>query len=626
MLHHRLPYRPDWDGLRAIAIVGVIFCHAGFGLPGGFIGVDLFFVLSGFLIAKLIFKDMEEEKFSFIGFWERRLRRILPALVAVTLSTMVAGYYIMAPEAYRALGQSAMALTGMASNFYFWWDTGYFSDEADFKPLLHTWSLGVEEQFYFLIALVFLLLARSGQMKRAAWWIGGLSAFSLLCSIIGVAQEQEWAFFLLPARFWELGAGTLLAMVKPARLPRFAYELMSFVGLATILLCSVLYSSDLPFPGLAALPPVLGMILLLWPKTEGAPASLIQQLLALPPIAFLGKISYPLYLWHWPLIAFQNYWSFDPPEASARIQPMLLCLLLSVLTYFLIEFPFRSRLILRAPRNLLRVSGAMGVAVIVLGFVLMGYQKWKSDAPTDPDLIQATTKRPEHYLISRNPGLEVDDPVKFGDENASPQILLWGDSHAMAVLPAIESLCEINGTAALAATRFMTPPISEHQGHDGDTFNRSVMEFLETHTIKTVILAGHWSNYLDRTSEAESLLETVDKLQSMGIRVFFLKDVPDFRYHVPRIMTMNTTRKFDMRRLGVTRSEYEQANVGQEEILPELERRGVVVLNPTRFFAWDEDPDVFLPFDSAGVLYRDADHLSVHGALAIKDVFEPVFE
>jgi len=625
MSSHRLPYRPDWDGLRAIAILLVVLCHAELCCPGGFIGVDMFFVLSGFLISKLILKDLEQGTFSIVQFCERRFRRIVPALVVVTFSTLIAGLQIMSPEAYYDLGQSALSVVGMVSNFYFWWDTGYFAEDAEYKPLLHTWSLGIEEQFYFLIAIGFLLLAKFGRVKQFGWWVALASIGSLGISIFSASHGAASAFFLLPSRFWELGAGSLLALVPAFGLPRLVREVLGVTGLIILLWCGVNYDGQMAFPGWAAIPPVVATVLLLCPRKEEAGPTVIQQILAMPPLVFLGKISYPLYLWHWPLMAFLNYRSFEPASAEERLGVLALSLCLSIFTYFVVEIPFRSGLIFGQTGRFLRLAPIMGLLLLSAGWFLVEDAKGKMDGGLEWDIILATTRREEKYMPCHNPGQDIATMPKYGDENAQPKIVLWGDSHAMAVLPAIESLCESKGTAVLAATRFLTPPLKDFQSSE-DTFNQLVLEYLQTNTIHTVILGGHWSSYLDSETQQTSLLETVDTLQALGIRVAFLKDVPEFNYHVPRIMALNTTRKFDVNRLGVTRAHYKSANFYCEGVIPELEKRGVIILDPIRYFESDENRDLLLPFDETGVFYRDADHLSTHGAMTIKDIFAPVFE
>lgn len=625
---HRLPYRPDWDGLRAVAILSVLLCHAGLGFPGGFVGVDLFFVLSGFLITRLILKDLDQGSFSLAAFGERRLRRILPALGLVTVFTLVAGYLFMAPAANHALGQSAIALFALVPNFYFWWQTGYFSEEAASKPLLHTWSLGVEEQFYLFVAVLFLVLQRYQKVQQARWWLGGLAVCSFGLGLVMVSKNPSAGFFLLPSRAWELCAGSLLVFLPTlsATIPRILREVLSLVGFGMILFCSILYDQNTPFPGLAALVPVIGTILLLW-TGEGIGQSLVHRLLSLPWMVLIGRISYPLYLWHWPILALVNYSSFDPPSPMGRLGLLGLSFFLSLLTYYFLELPIRSRRLLPRPITFIGYSGAMGVVVLLAVVILSPYSGVGSDFSPDENGIKQTALRDEKYLPNVDGNGELEGNLKkYGAVGASPEILIWGDSHAMAVLPAIESLCDENNMSALAATRYLTPPLGNYPPDDETRFNNKVLEYLKIHPMRAVILAGRWNSYLTDGALQDQLLETVDQIQAMGIKVFFLKDVPHFSYHVPRIIALNTTRKFEIHRLGVSRIEYETMNPYYESIVPELDNRGVQILDPAPYFAQGEDHDLFLPFDANGIFYRDSDHLTTHGALAIKRVFSPVFE
>ncbi len=625
---HRLPYRPDWDGLRAIAILSVLFCHAELGFTGGFVGVDLFFVLSGFLITKLIQKDLDQGRFSLGLFIERRFRRILPALGLVTVFTLVAGFLIMGPSANHALTQSAVALATFVPNFYFWWQTGYFSEEAASKPLLHTWSLGVEEQFYLLIALLFLLLQRFHRVKQAKWWLGGLAVGSFAFSLVMVANQPATAFFLLPFRAWELCAGCLLAFAPTLspKVPRLVREILSLVGFGMLIFCSILYDKETPFPGLAALCPVIGTLLLLW-TGDGLGKTLVHRLLSLPWMAFIGRISYPLYLWHWPILALVSYSSFDPPSPIWRLGLLGLSFFLSLLTYYCLELPIRTRRILPRPKQFLSYSGSFAMVFLLAIAILSPVFGEGNDFSPDENGIKQTALREEKYLPNFEGSGDLEGHLqKYGAVGASPEILIWGDSHAMAVLPAIESLCDENNMSALAATRFLTPPLGNYPPDDQTRFNNKVLEYLKTHPMRSVILAGRWNSYLADGTLKDQLLETVDQIQSLGIKVFFLKDVPQFSYHVPRILALNTLRKFEIHRLGVSRLEYENMNPYFESIVTDLDSRGVRVLDPVPYFIQGQDPNLLLPFDANGIFYRDTDHLTTHGALAIKRVFAPVFE
>src|SRR3954464_14933807 len=205
-------YRPDIDGLRALAVLPVLLFHADLACPGGYVGVDVFFVISGYLITSLILKDLDRGTFSLADFWMRRIRRILPALVAVTMVTALAGWFLLIPSAYASLGKSIVGLALLVSNMQFWRETGYFTATAEEKPLLHTWSLAVEEQFYLFVPVLLLMLARVLRLRRAFWLIALAAVASLGLSIYGTKWYAAATFYLLPTRAWELFVGSLLAI------------------------------------------------------------------------------------------------------------------------------------------------------------------------------------------------------------------------------------------------------------------------------------------------------------------------------------------------------------------------------------------------------------------------------
>ena len=279
---HKIAYRPDIDGLRAIAVLGVVFFHAGLGFPGGYAGVDVFFVISGFLITSLILKELRQGTFSLLGFWERRARRILPALTVVVVAILIAGWFFLLPADYEVLGKQIVALAALSSNIKFWWETGYFATSAEEKPLLHTWSLSLEEQFYLLIPLLLWFLFR---LRKSSWvapvlFLGAIASFTL--SVIGSYRAPSATFFLLPTRAWELAAGSLLAFVQPIPQPRLR-TLIAWLGLAAILGPLFFYAPGIRFPGLTALPPVAGAALLIWsglrpPSSDLRPPSSVLRL------------------------------------------------------------------------------------------------------------------------------------------------------------------------------------------------------------------------------------------------------------------------------------------------------------------------------------------------------------
>jgi len=623
----RLPYRADWDGLRGIAILLVLACHTEILFWGGFIGVDLFFVLSGFLITRLILNDLEQGSFSPTHFWERRLRRIFPALAVVLIATLALGQRFLASDAYGDLGWSALSVVGMVASIHFWRDTGYFSDAAEFKPLLHTWSLANEEQFY-LICMVFLpWLVRHLGRKRTFWVFGFLTGASFVASVVLVGRNPQAGYFLLPSRFWEMGAGCLLAWAPEARLPRWARETLGAIGLSTLALAAYHMDAQTAFPGWAALPVVLATVALLWPTPENARISLTHRFLSFPPLVFLGKISYPLYLWHWPLLVFLNIATFDSPTTEAKLQVVGVALLLSIATYGLIETPIRGRWVIGGTRPFLVASALSTALVVATALGVVREASSQAEVTLGQETVVATSNRLEKYLPSHPGGDEpFDQWPRFGEESATPEFVLWGDSHAMSWLPALEAQCKRHGTSLMAVTRFMTPPIVGFEPTQWDQFNEKVLAYLETRPAPVVILAGHWSGYLTSEQTDQLLLNTIDRLLDLGYRVHFVKDVPEFPYHVPRIMKLNASRKFALERLALTRADYERINAHHDRILPQLRERGVGIIDPLEFFQASQDPNLLLPFDKQGVLYRDADHLSVYGSLSMREVFDPIFQ
>ncbi len=267
-----IAYRPDIDGLRAVAVLGVVFFHAGLGFPGGYVGVDVFFVISGFLITSLILKELRQGTFSLLNFWERRARRILPALTVVVAAIIAAGWFCLMPADYEVLGKQVIALIGFSSNIKFWRETGYFDTASETKPLLHTWSLSLEEQFYLLIPLLLAVLFR---LRKSHWIVptlllGAFVSFGL--SVYGSFRAPDATFFLLPTRAWELAAGSLLAFVQPIPQARLR-TLFAWLGLAAILVPFCFYPPGIRFPGLTALPPVAGAALLIW---SGLPSAICR--------------------------------------------------------------------------------------------------------------------------------------------------------------------------------------------------------------------------------------------------------------------------------------------------------------------------------------------------------------
>ncbi len=630
--HPRLAYRPDIDGLRAVAVLGVVSCHAGLLATGGFVGVDVFFVISGYLITVLILKDLEGGRFSILEFWERRIRRIVPALLVVVVATLAAGWSLLLPHDLASLGRSIVGLDLIVSNVQFWRETGYFEAAAEQKPLLHTWSLAVEEQFYLFVPIFLLLLSRIKQPRRMFAPMALAAALSFGLSVYGTAHHPSATFYLLPTRAWELLVGVLLAM-RPALGDGMSPRLKgpgAALGLASILIPCFLYDETTPFPGLAALPPVLGAALLIASGSGPGRLPFASRLLAWRPMVFVGLISYSLYLWHWPLFAFANHEDVRPISAGVRLLLVAASLVLGVISWRYVETPFRTRRLLGSRPRLLTASGLAFAGLLLVG---IGLERTRG-------LEGRHTPRSKMFADSsrENPGdfhnLEIGDIpgnlVPLGVAGRDVELLVWGDSHAVALLPALDALCKEAGITARAATHSSTAPalgfyVRKEFGLNERAipFNAAVLEHVRAGKIPRVLMAGAWGDYFRDARFSDALLRTVDSLREAGAAVYFVNDVPGFAFDVSKALALYTWRGWDPSRLRLTLSQHEAANRLEREFLPKLRDRGVTVLDPVPLLRARTGTVDILPFDDNGSFYRDGTHLSAYGALVLKPLFAP---
>lgn len=373
-------YRKDIDGLRALAVVPVVLFHAGFTqFSGGFVGVDVFFVISGFLITGIIRHGMEKGHYSVREFYERRIRRILPAFVAVTLVTLLLGWWLLLPDDFKAYGTSLWSSALFGSNIAFWQSSGdYFATPSEHQPLLHMWSLSVEEQFYIFFPLLIFALYKFKVQRFAIPFLLAIFLISLAISVYGAVYVPVATFYLLPTRAWELLAGGLLAYgIVSAPQNRIQAEIENLVGLALIVASIFLLNSHSFFPGAAAVLPVLGAVLILHAGTGNWPTT-VSNLLTLWPVRFIGLISYSLYLWHWPIIVFTRYYLVE-----IGLPEMILMVLASVVvaaaSWRYIEAPFRQRRDGLSQTRLFAVAGGLLATLAVAG-VAVFFCQWLSTA------------------------------------------------------------------------------------------------------------------------------------------------------------------------------------------------------------------------------------------------------
>jgi peptidoglycan/LPS O-acetylase OafA/YrhL len=527
-------YRPDIDGLRAVSILLVLAYHAQASVfPGGFVGVDIFFVISGFLISGIILSQIEAGTFSALAFYARRVRRIFPALIAVLLATYLAGWFLLLPDAFIDLGKNIAASVAFVSNLFQLRQAGYFAQASADNPLLHLWSLGIEEQFYIVWPPVLLLIART---KWRPLIILSLAAASFAAGLLIYAGYKEWAFYSPIPRAWELLAGGLLAERQIARhdflKAGFArqHDLQATLGLALIAAAAVGLNRDSLFPGVAALLPVLGAVLLII-----SPASLINRgLLSNPAMVLIGLISYPLYLWHWPLLSYLGIIRSGDPNFLEIWAVVILAFVLSYLTYRAIELPLRRR-----PRVVPKL--AFGLASLgVIGIVTASGSGF--DFRFSPEIREIARIEPQSNAGLRDTCF-VESGFAFGPdciEGGDKKLLfLWGDSTAAALYPGLKEVAAAHGYRTAHFEVAGCPPIlSDGLVARCDQLSDAVFDNIRSSHPDIVLIHAMWGpkNDLDR------LKQSLDRLAALKVpRIVILGTVPVWKRGLP-LALVNTYR------------------------------------------------------------------------------------
>lgn len=536
-------YRPDIDGLRAVAVVPVVAYHVGIhAARGGFVGVDVFFVISGYLITQLLIGDIEQGRFSILGFYERRIRRILPALLVVLAVTAAIFFTVSLPSEFVEFSKSLIAAASSVSNIYFWLHAGYFDGTALTRPLLHTWSLAVEEQFYVLwpacLYLTYRLCRRHVVLVTAV-----VALVSLAISAVGAFSDPVPTFYLLHTRAWELLLGGLLALgVVDMRLGARTRNLLSIMGIMLVGITVLTVSPDVPFPGLLALPPCLGAALIILAGRDGP--SWVGRLLSWRPIVFLGLISYSLYLWHWPITVLHKggYLTLVYGQ-SEKIQKLTIIgasIAIATLSWKYIEQPFRSGPWRPSRATLMRIAALGTAAVVMIGIV--GWTAAGFPARyTDRELRIASYLKyqaAEYYREDRCFLVNRDGPQEFAPEclrlsDTKKNDLLLGDSHAADLWYGLkQTFPGINFMQAAAVDCY---PILEHSLGERRYCTRLLddvlKDFLPTHHVDEVILSARWT-----AAQVPSLTETLNWLKQLGIPVTLLGPVPVYDGPLPRLI------------------------------------------------------------------------------------------
>ncbi len=520
-------YRADIDGLRAVAVVPVVLFHAAApAFEGGYLGVDVFFVISGFLITRILLDDILQGRFSIIAFYARRIRRIVPALAAMLTCACVFAWLVLLPNSLREFGKSLLATAAFVSNILFYNQTGYFEPAASGTLLIHTWSLAVEEQFYITFPIVLFFLRKQGRVGLAGS-LASLAALSFLLDVWRLHATASEAFYMPYTRFWELLLGSLLALdiVKPIE-DRTIMQLIGLAGFGAIL------SGMADGEGWTRFLPPFGAALVIYSCTYDG--SLIRRFLCLPPLVWIGLISYSLYLWHWPMIVFTEYFIFRPPTPQEMAAVVFAAVLVSTLSWRLVEQPLR-RATLSKPQVLGGGLATLGaIAAVGVGIIASDGAKWRMPgAPRlevaearssyglrtcllDTDQIWSEWKADGCFLVGRTPS----------------NILLWGDSFAAHYAHGLAKY----GSPSIGILQYTTNGCPPAIGYSREIIpnckanNDYALKIIQKYDIHEVILSARWAAYENGDELAGRIGATITALLRAGIRVLVVGQSADFNF------------------------------------------------------------------------------------------------
>lgn len=650
-------YRPDIDGLRAIAVLAVVFYHLDLAVvPGGYSGVDIFFVISGYLITKILLEEINDSQFSLLAFYERRVRRLMPALFVIMSSATAAGIIVLDPSNLKDFGQSLVAATIFSANILFWHESEYFAPGSLEKPLLHLWSLSLEEQFYFVFPLALALIYRSNKKSLGRWLIVAALLSFASCIFLTKAQPQS-AFYLLPARAWELLVGALLAQnAVPAVKTRLQKNIISLAG--AVLICSgfILLSKSAVFPGPGALLPVLGTAAIIWSGTGDLPQPFLNRILASRALVLIGLISYSIYLWHWPLIVFAHILLPQGLETSDLLGFFTILFALSSATWKYIEKPFRKQKSI--PFSLHRNTGnergtlrfGLSISALMLGTAMTGVvlhireglpqrNKHIRELPRLAEDPQWTEFKKDQETLRKVRDGQL--PRVIGKISEKPTFILWGDSHANSLINAIEEQAKTaNRAGYVASQEFGAKPLAgiggffrKREDSDAVSQNESILRLIEENSdISLVIIAGFWSlegKYFDATGEALhetcqikltelGLNRTAERLHRAGKSVLLVPDVPTLSEGIRAKLWAAQIFDQDVenaaKSLGSPLTEYRRRNEPYTQIFERMRSRFSWTIAPIEAAFYPSLDRSSLIFHNGNLLYVDSNHLSVHGA------------
>jgi peptidoglycan/LPS O-acetylase OafA/YrhL len=652
-----MKYRPEIDGLRAVAVLSVFLFHLGFAsFSGGYVGVDIFFVISGFLITGIIQKDLASNSFSIVKFYDRRFRRIMPALYFALIPVILFTWIFFMPLEMKNFCRSLLSTLLFYSNFQFWKESGYFDLASEMKPLLHTWSLSIEEQFYIVFPTLLYLLHRFAKNQKVVV-LGIFAVVSFAVSVPMANQHSDAAFYFTPVRVWELLIGALLALGAFRQLhhPKLL-ELLAWLGLGMLIVPVFVLSGASAFPGWNAAIPCLGAVLLIY-SCQSNHTPIAGKWLGTNLMTGIGKISYSLYLWHWPMIVFAKYYLSRELQLQDQIAILLGSILIALISWRYIEQPFRERkgffkngkrlfYILLVSTVLLSIFAYLG------GYKKVGYSRRLSKEVKQYAMAYRDTNPDRKHCHSMSiDRIEKLDLCRMGPNEKPPQFVVWGDSFADAMMPGLKNLAEQNNVPGMFASSSACAPVLGVNRRVGtlqlkcDQFNQAMLKAVDDLNIKNVLLITAWgmSGYSasdptiqipDAGYSAEDYSQKdinlftfgfeklIGELELRGIRVWVAHKIPMPKYDVPSYLGRYEMFGKNKDDLNMTLAKVNQQKQAAEGLLTTIRKdHAIEVVEPSSLLC----KDVCYVQKDGLVFYHDHQHLSKIGSMFVKDVYQPFF-
>ena len=657
VIHSR--YFPHIDGLRTLAVLPVVIYHLlSYFCPGGYAGVDVFFVISGYLITGGIIRDLQKGDFTIASFYNRRIKRILPAYSFLLLAVLVFTSAFTTQEYVKNVGYTAFYSTFFSSNLFFFQNSGYFSPNAKGNPLLNLWSLSVEEQFYIIIPLLLIFIWKIKKERWLIYILSSLVLFSLAGSIYGMAKgHQVFVFYMLPTRAWELLAGAVVAMAPEVKMQRAAPAL-GLLGTACLFYPYIFYTSQTAFPGFAALPSVLGSCLVIRYGSVGW----VGRVLTLPAFVGIGKISYSLYLWHWPIIVCWTYATFGRKQPADYLGMTVLSFALAYVSWRWVEMPVRRNQHWQ-PKHSFQFAATALVCLACYSFLVYGTKRLEQH-------LGFTITRSNFYTMTRTDkicrqrhirelvaaDLEKCDPNAvrlLGKKDGAPSFVVWGNSHAGGFFSAMDSLATDAGKTGYFVNFLASPVLNvyvplrcdftswEHFQRPEQT--AAILDWIvKNREIQEVYLIARWPKVYPKNAFAsgkgtpapvtpeenrrlfqEGLKETCQQLHDSGKRVVIFTSVAEPKFFVHE--TKEKERIFPWAKAHPTdipATAYENDNAEVNSVLKDLAARGLATVIPVHkaFLRGDH----YITMDAKKVYYSDDNHLSLEGIDVARQYLAPL--